>query len=393
MKKNYLIVFVLLSASAAMGQNSSIKILDSIIVENETKSEFTYITARADEQYLFDWDHHAGIWKKKGKIKYEYHPSGKVSKELFSDWKDASSSWVESGQLELHYSPSGDLAEIISYKWDTLHGYIFESKQERQYGNNHDIRHETSWEWDATNNNWENASKKLFLYNGDALACILKQDWNSSGQWMDRIKDTLVYNGEGYVKESLRLIWDSREQEWRKFEKTRYIYDAAGNNTGQIVSEWEWEGGGSWREEEKTDYFFDTAVDQNSLLTPHDYEWSCKIDRIEKSFTMPFRNNWNRSALINYYYSDRNTLTISEEAPDSILLYPNPASEYVYLDGKQTIFECTFQLYDMQGRKIREEQLSLESGATVSLSGIGPGVYIYRISSKRENRSGKIIKQ
>ena len=61
-------------------------------------------------------------------------------------------------------------------------------------------------------------------------------------------------------------------------------------------------------------------------------------------------------------------------------MYPNPASELVNLRWSSDKGQSIYQLIDMQGRVLRNGSIS--SGLQVSLVGLLPGLYLFRLASK-----------
>lgn len=86
---------------------------------------------------------------------------------------------------------------------------------------------------------------------------------------------------------------------------------------------------------------------------------------------------------------------IEETSMDlSISLYPNPSSDYIVLKTVKELFESlTFQLFDSQGKKIDQGQISAEE-TIISMKVWSVGTYYVDIFNQQNNKiqSFKIIK-
>lgn len=79
---------------------------------------------------------------------------------------------------------------------------------------------------------------------------------------------------------------------------------------------------------------------------------------------------------------------------EGILLYPNPFSEYLYIDFTTENYKnAEYQLFDTQGKLIRKDMIS-RIKSELNLSSLPSAVYIIRISRNGEHlKTFKIIKK
>ena len=84
-----------------------------------------------------------------------------------------------------------------------------------------------------------------------------------------------------------------------------------------------------------------------------------------------------------------NTTIISELNDQDWLIYPNPFTEIVYLDG---ISNSTIYLYNALGKQIKKIDSSQDQ-EQFNLSGYEPGIYYFSIHSREDSRIYKVIKQ
>ncbi len=85
-------------------------------------------------------------------------------------------------------------------------------------------------------------------------------------------------------------------------------------------------------------------------------------------------------------------INIATKEKESIKVYPNPAKDYVYVDIEATNFEREeIELFDMQGKLVKEAKLSAKQGNRVDVSNLNAGAYTYNVSLNGKTISGKVI--
>ena len=73
----------------------------------------------------------------------------------------------------------------------------------------------------------------------------------------------------------------------------------------------------------------------------------------------------------------------------AIKLYPNPAQSYITVELSREIPTAEFQLFDLQGRLLKREKISTHS--TVNILGLQQGIYLYKVTSDRQQYNGKLL--
>lgn len=76
--------------------------------------------------------------------------------------------------------------------------------------------------------------------------------------------------------------------------------------------------------------------------------------------------------------------TLSTEMPNELgfVLYPNPASSQVYLNNPSNLKLSSLTIYDMTGRQIKSQVISLDSQASVDVLDLSSGSYILEVNTK-----------
>ena len=85
-------------------------------------------------------------------------------------------------------------------------------------------------------------------------------------------------------------------------------------------------------------------------------------------------------------------LTDSKDVPDNdVNIYPNPASSVVSIDFLNSEMTADFQLFDMNGSLILNEQLYGTN--KISVEALNTGVYLYKIIQNESVTQGRLIKE
>ena len=106
---------------------------------------------------------------------------------------------------------------------------------------------------------------------------------------------------------------------------------------------------------------------------------------------------------LNYYwelgYASDSTFSagiISTNAEEKLLVYPNPASNVIFLEtnGKKASEEIKIMIYDVFGREVNQSEI-MDPGSTIAINinDLPQGIYLFRIIIKTGQTEVKFIKQ
>ena len=80
-----------------------------------------------------------------------------------------------------------------------------------------------------------------------------------------------------------------------------------------------------------------------------------------------------------------------------IRIYPNPASDKVYINFTHPLNEpLNLELYDLAGKQLEQATRSLSKGIqsmSLNLDGLASGLYMLKLSNQSELKTKKLIKQ
>ena len=150
-----------------------------------------------------------------------------------------------------------------------------------------------------------------------------------------------------------------------------------------------------WEIESKVDYNYNNAIDYSDLIIPSDLYWNNNL-YFKHMFMSYIWSFWDNSGNLfypvfqgNFYYSEHDPYGLPDFPGTSISVYPNPANDYIIVDGYDETDESIFQIYDVNGRLRSVCNISLSN--RIPLNNLNNGIYFYKIISAKINYSGKII--
>ena len=99
------------------------------------------------------------------------------------------------------------------------------------------------------------------------------------------------------------------------------------------------------------------------------------------------RGLWS-SALVDDVLDSSNFMT-----NEDIILYPNPASEFITIAVPQNI-QASLRLFDVSGKLLQyHKDVVLDGAYTLSIEGASSGVYFLRIITSKGTITKKVIKK
>ncbi len=85
--------------------------------------------------------------------------------------------------------------------------------------------------------------------------------------------------------------------------------------------------------------------------------------------------------------------SVVENSRNPIRLFPNPATDLVTLDFGELRGNGSLQLYDLQGRLLRKQEISMDSPYELRLEGLATGLYQYVLHHQQLTYTGRLMKQ
>jgi hypothetical protein len=75
----------------------------------------------------------------------------------------------------------------------------------------------------------------------------------------------------------------------------------------------------------------------------------------------------------------------------SVAIYPNPAIDYIHVLLSDNEYQAVFTLYDVQGKVLIKQEINSQDAVWVN--NLSAGIYIYHITTTKQNYQGKFIRK
>ncbi len=367
----------------------------------DMKHVYTYdangnITQKLD----YAWDG-TSQWVDDYKEEYTYDANGNITRELSYYWDESTSSLVTDEKQEYTYDANGNITQELSYRWnESTSKFVFGWKEEYTYDANGNITQELAYYWDESFNQWVNVNKSQYTYNanGNMIQSQYYSLDDNANQLEASGKTEYTYGANGNIEQSLHSEKDESTGQWVYVGKYNYTFDTYGNMLQELGYGWD-ESSSQWVYESKFELICDTSYTLSDLILPftifEDDEFISmvkhKMDSIVAYGWDDGSDDWITFLKVIYYYSEQNVSAVNEMGMETVKVYPNPVSEYLYfmLPGNPDRFN--FELFDLLGRKVIAKEVI--NTAPVNLQSLSKGLYLYKITTNREKLCGKLIKK
>lgn len=234
---------------------------------------------------------------------------------------------------------------------------------------------------------WENGSKSEFVYDSYS-----NQTQYINYQWIDSkwvscaaSKFKYIYDSNGNMIQRILTEW--YENQWNNMEKSEYAYDSNNKETQRINYHWV---ANQWTETNKYEFTFNNSYSSSDIIAPFitfKYMLTSQLYAVWDQTS----NDWSINYKNTFYYSEQNTTPIADLNKGEFNVYPNPVSDILSVKYPDHYSLITFELYDLQGRKLMSTEI--KSNEPISLKGIHKGMYIYYLITDGQKHKGKLIKE
>ncbi len=381
----------------------------------------------------------------KSKVLYIYNTSQRVIEELGyildgSTWKNTSRlSYNDNGQRTSRFYTYKNGAGWYSHKMFMKYsnGLLVSdsaiskesedspwkgvSKNTYTYDKEGKLINSEYYSWNSSTEVWDKFSRQIYVYDGNGNQTEkLEHNWDRYYmQWatIAVYKTVSTYNNNGQILSATDFYWDSNNKALVHYYKTEYTYDALGGElivTGYNWNDDQWvdaykreytrdanskvltytyltKSSGNWISGIKDAFSYDNNYTLNDLFLPYGFDnmfLNKMLGFVEYNYNM---GEWVKSDEYQTYYSAQTTTAINDQVlPNSLNVYPNPASGYVTISNGSEDGTALLELHDIQGQLVFNK--SVENNTPVSLIDVKSGLYVYSVTNeKSETKKGKLV--
>jgi hypothetical protein len=417
-------IFFLLNVSGQnvkaikLNSNNEIKQkLDSLVLVNELKNEFTYDflgnniqsidynwknnqwmpTDKNEKTYTsngknalinhFNWENNQ--WVLYSKYEYIYDNNGNKTQEIYYRWY--SDNWKPSSKSEYDYNSNGNITQAIDYKWQNNQWIPDFLKYEFIYNSIGNIFQRRVYLWQ--NNQWEITSEIEYIYDikGNNTQSI-NYNWKNN-QWEFAAKQEYIFDSNGNYLQDIGFSWQSNK--WEFSWKEELLWDINSNTTQAINFDW---GNNKWVPKIKQEYSYDLSYNLSDLNFPlPDFPMELAGSYINKPINLlaytwdANSNNWINKQTLVYYYSEQNIVSVSDKKNVILKVYPNPAIDKIYINCAD-LQDLKMNIYNIVGDCVFQSNLTMGINV-IDLNSLIKGIYFIRLTGGDKNIQQKLIKE
>ena len=350
---------------------------------NYLKDEFTYDAKNNIEQEIeYEWDLAKSVWEKEYKYDFTYDSYGNLMEEICYEWYPSNANWDLIWKDEYVYDTNGNIIQYLEF------GSSNEFKEhDFTYDTNGYMTQELVYEW-----NQDPSEKIEFTYDSSGnIIQHLYYEWETN-QWVVLVKGEYTYDANGNWIQGILSGWDEDSDQWVQDWKDEYNYDSNGNMIQYFGNWW----GGQWNNYWKVEYNFDNSYSVSDLILPNyyysDYSMSVLLTHMLTGALGynwdPAMEDWVEDSISSLYYSQQNSLSVSEMDDTKINIYPNPVSNVLTVDSRSPLTKI--EIFSILGQKEKE---IISGFNAIQLNSLLSGFYIIKIYSEKGTTVRKLIKQ
>jgi hypothetical protein len=410
--------FLVIQAGELRSQSSSE--LDSIVrydyqggdTLTSLKTIFTYNDAGLVKEELEQiWSLIRMQWESESRITISYQDQ---RVDTMTTWEYHQTGWIPKTRTVTHYDDQGNSLEIVSQTWDdtmNIWHHQTRTRQEASSANSRYLLHstwnpdlqswipvdstssilsedgrvlsDTSYAWISFGGFYFYSSLTLYVYDrAQNLSTRSRYNFNvDSFAFLPRSRDTFAYDQQRFEILSRFDSWNGQTQSW---EPSLRI-DRSVNDDGYLS--------------ESRIFFFDFFSGQLIPTSRLEYMYTDGYDRgLADSLVLSVKNfiyignveipDWKT----HYFYSlSETTSKRNFDGKDLIIIYPNPASDFVSLEGNLTAIKY-YRWITLDGKILSDSEISgNQIRVPVISNGPAPLYLILADPDRRPLRIAKIL--
>jgi hypothetical protein len=350
-----------------------------------------------------------------------------------SMYDNTSQRWWTSAKNVYNYDANGNELSYIPY-YCSGSQLLKQTRDTCIYDVNNNMVLKINSNW--INNSWNDSYKYTYTYdaNGNELSeidsDIFLQEWMPLDEYLytydaNGKKTTYTYssfndgdwqiiNGDDYayfyasgkIASDIQKQWGGTDG-WINQKKTAYNYDADGNQTSESFFSWDYSNN-LWINNENKISTYNNDYAEGEFYRPTFTYFPSQVSAgLASDFPAVFNSEinsqtiselvsvlgsaWMTESIYTFYYSPFSPITginAVSSTNTSVSLSPNPARDVLNIHWTNNNTETlTLSLYNIGGQLVLQQTIG--NNASVSVSNLPAGVYIYNLSN---GAKGKIIK-
>jgi hypothetical protein len=402
--------------------------LDSVIDQFKNSSGWQNYTTTAysyDEKgnniqdVIRKWSLDQEIWEPSKRYERVFNDHGKLTTETYYTWAEESQ-WEGYRKNEVAYNNDQQAILVLEFTWDkennawrewfktenTYEGKLLKqlvfskyvednwqnhSRVEYEYDGNDQKTRETMFMFQHESETWLKMSRADFSHDASGyLISTVGYSWEENN-WIEQWKEEYAYNEMGKMTTMISSVFS---ENWEQFAKDEHIWDDHGNLLDFNYYDWD-PFDSTWVHEIKSESSYNLQYMLSDLLLPFtlsvDYGKYCQnmLTNVQDWEWDEFSNEWEEYTQATFYYSQHEVTNVPSISNAFLMIYPNPATEFIQIDKDELHDDCDVEVYDLQGRKVLSSPVSGEKKLYVGF--LDKGIYLVVISQEGKLLTNKIV--
>ncbi len=376
---------------------------------NYSKEIKTYDSlGRETERIYIEWD--GNQWRNKEKLVVAYDIYNNSIERTTYYW--FAGNWYERVKFLYTYSSTNLL--LTDVRMDTLNNTLTNSiKNQYTYDNQNRLTEKERFSW--SNNVWEAVSKDITFYatSGNKTDSTLIYGWNTASNTYDLVRKTLYdYNVANQLSDEFGYKFLNNN--WENDSKRNYLYNANNIRIKSVFSDWFLN---SWRLREIVDSDFDaqnrlltTITQQLNNVTDsvenrlkREYGYAADSSLITSEFFQWNNGAWTRTFFLHSIFESIQQLpsVVAERTTIKAKAYPNPfaVNTIIEFESKEA-GQATIHITDNTGRIVFEEKQNIQPGINAVLwnaiddsgNSLSEGLYFFVLKAENLLITNKLMK-
>ncbi len=377
------------------------------------KEEKTYNSSErilSDVSYKWNSDSNRMVYNYQ--YTYSYDTNGNEILKVKDVWDNANNQWVQDYKKENSYDADTNHLSEITYSWNADSSkWIGNTKDAYNYNANNYITKREYYTWNTDSADWRYLFKEDYTYDANGkLIEYLKNSWNYDSLKLakDMKYEYLNYDSGGHVTHFRSYLWDADSAYWKNYTKRFYEYDSANNLTLEESYIWDgvtyhWKGFGKeeriydhqgdltfmaiydwddvnkqWIGYTKREFIYDYSCSAKELIANTKYSSMTVDNKIDRLTIYQYKNdNWQLGVDYIYHYTSLGVNDTPQEYAEGLQIYPNPADDYLMIATGNDEETLTIELYNIQGSKVLQREIT--GNSRLAVGHLNKGSYVCRV--------------
>lgn len=338
------------------------------------------------ENNVFRWHLETETWQESNRYEYRFNSQGKKIYEATFNYETANSGWKKVIENEYEFNDAG-----LNTLYRRLHWYpdsnalLIYTIDKRAYDNTGFMTSRTRYQRNNTTNVLEGQIRQFSEKNPQDNSITTTSDsWNKSTLQFVRDVRTVDFPATEGTATIYTYYWNNDSSDYVLTYRDKTSFDEKMNVVHISKSQLNKTGG--WEEYSYTQNEFDISTGGEQIIRPD----ALKQKLPYKLLSEEFASNMFMKVytLKTYHYSPFGYSPVMLALVPQVRIYPNPASDFVCIEGVSIYEDSSLELFDMNGRLRTVTRLN--GSPVVRLNGLESGIYIYRFKSEGHTVTGKL---